>query len=208
MEVVNDFDGELVNLYRTIKLHPQSLMDTLSTMWYSRELFYMYRDAKIESKPKNAIEQAARTYYVISTSYAQKRQHFGRSMSVGKITGARLYRDFRVWSERLRLVQIENRDFEKLIEEYDSPDAFFYVDPPYFGCENYYAKGEGFGKGDHERLADILKKVTGKWLLSYNDVPEIRELYGGFEIFATPEVSYSLATGKAKKVREIIIKNY
>jgi len=94
MEVVNDFDGELVNLYRTIKLHPQALMDALSTMWYSRELFYVYRDTKIERKPKNAIEQAARTYYVISTSYAQKRQHFGRNISVGRIPGARLYRDF------------------------------------------------------------------------------------------------------------------
>lgn len=207
LEVVNDFDSELVNLYKAIKLHPQSLSRELETMWHSRELFAAYKNGMARAV-KNDIQRAAITYYVIATSFAGKRQHFGRSLNAAKITTTKLYRDFRVWSERLKTVQIENQDFEKLIRDYDSDDAFFYLDPPYYGCEDYYQGGEGFGRADHERLAADLKGVKGKWLLSYNDTPQIRELYREYEIHTTPEINYTLSKSKPTKVREIVIKNY
>jgi len=176
-------------------------------MWHSRELFAAYKNGMARGV-KNDIQRAAITYYVIATSFAGKRQHFGRSLAAVKLTATKLYRDFRVWSERLRLVQIENRDFERLITEYNSDDAFFYLDPPYYGCEDYYQGGEGFGRADHERLAAALKDVKGKWLLSYNDTPQIRELYKDYVILQTPEINYTLAKSKPTKVREIVIKNY
>ena len=71
---------------------------------------------------------------------------------------------------------IENKDFEALIRQYDRPNAFFYCDPPYFATENYY-KDVGFTKADHIRLRDTLLQISGKFLVSYNDCPEIRELW-------------------------------
>ena len=79
-------------------------------------------------------------------------------------------------ARRLLKVVIENRDFEKLIRQYDRPVSFFYCDPPYFATENYY-KDVGFTKADHIRLRDTLLQISGKFLVSYNDCPEIRDLW-------------------------------
>lgn len=78
-------------------------------------------------------------------------------------------------------VVVENQDFETLIKHYDRPDAFFYLDPPYFSTEDMYEVG--FEWDDHVRLRDTLKNIKGKFLLSYNDCDEIRELYNGFSMF-------------------------
>ncbi len=76
--------------------------------------------------------------------------------------------------QRLKDVVIENRDFEAIIKIYNKPGALFYCDPPYFNAEQYY---QGFGPGDHERLKKALESIKGRFVLSYNDTPEIRELY-------------------------------
>ena len=80
---------------------------------------------------------------------------------------------------RLSKVVIENKDFEKLIRQYDRPVSFFYLDPPYYETEKYYKNvGEGgFQEKDHIRLKDTLMNIEGKFLLSYNDCDFIREIY-------------------------------
>ena len=80
---------------------------------------------------------------------------------------------------RLAKVVIENKDFEKLIRQYDRPVSFFYLDPPYHATEGYYQNiGEdGFTEADHIRLRDALMRIQGKFLLSYNDDAFIRGLY-------------------------------
>lgn len=83
-------------------------------------------------------------------------------------------------SKRLNKVVIENLDFQKLITTYDKEDTFFYLDPPYFGTERYYTAQ--FTKKDHIRLREALGKTKGKFLLSYNDCEEIKELYEGYHI--------------------------
>ena len=86
-------------------------------------------------------------------------------------------------SRRLQKVIIENRDFEKLITLQDSEVSFFYCDPPYFATESYY-ENVGFTKADHERLRNKLCGISGKFLVSYNDCPEIRSLYDGYEMYS------------------------
>ena len=61
--------------------------------------------------------------------------------------------------------------------------SFFYCDPPYFSTEGYY-ENVGFTTADHERLRDSLKNISGKFLVSYNDCSEIRELYSGYEMYS------------------------
>lgn len=77
---------------------------------------------------------------------------------------------------RLQKVVVENKDFEKLIRQYDRPVSFFYCDPPYVDTEDYYSNIT-FGRGGHERLRDTLLSVQGKFLLSYNDHPLVWEMY-------------------------------
>ena len=199
-ETVNDFDSGLINLWRAIKNHPEALADRMNTMWHSREIFYEIKSFKAHKSP---IDKASNTLYGIQASFGGKRQHFGRNL---KTKALNIWRDFTVISKRLKLVQIENQDFEKLIKDFDGDDSFFYCDPPYYGSDTYYkASEDGF---DHKRLANVLAKTKGKWLLSYNDCPEIRELYKRYSIISTPEITYTLSPNSRKSLKEIVIANY
>lgn len=71
---------------------------------------------------------------------------------------------------------------------------------------DYYGKGL-FPRENFEKLAELLKAIEGKFLLSINDKPEIRELFKSFEI-ETAEVTYSCSKGSRSKVGELLIKNY
>lgn len=113
-------------------------------------------------------------------------------------------------SRRLQNVVIENKDFEKLIAQYDRPNTIFYLDPPYYETEDYY-EDVGFGRADHERLCNALMKIKGKFLLSYNDCPEIRELYSreGIMIESTTRLSNIAQRYDAgKQYPELLISNY
>lgn len=108
--------------------------------------------------------------------------------------------------QRLANVMIENLNFEACITRYDREHTFFYLDPPYFGVEDYYGD-DLFSRADFERLAAVLKSVKGKFMLSINDKPEIRELFKDFKIDIA-EVTYSCSKGSRPKIGELLIKNY
>lgn len=202
-EIINDINGDLINLHTIIKTRPQSLRQELSTMLYSREIFENIKKGKIQAR--NAIQRAAFYYYMLSYSFSSR----GVSFAMAKNRHAKnLYKDFSVFSKRLRNVCIENMDFGKLIQEYDYEHALFYLDPPYVGTENYYKTKEKFGVKEHKKLADILKNIKGKFMLSYNDCELIRELYKECNILQTKEVRYSLNALRNKRVREILVMNY
>lgn len=76
---------------------------------------------------------------------------------------------------KLNVLSAENMDCRDLIKKYDSPTAFFYIDPPYFKLEDYYTKNE-FGFNDHIELLNVMKSAKGKWALSYYYFKELEEL--------------------------------
>jgi DNA adenine methylase len=81
------------------------------------------------------------------------------------------------WIEHfLKITDVENMDFEEVIKKYDSPTTYFYVDPPYWKTENYYSNHD-FDREDHERLANVLKGMEGKYSLSYYDFPLLSEWF-------------------------------
>lgn len=75
-----------------------------------------------------------------------------------------------------KISSIENLDYKDIIEKYDSESTFFYVDPPYFGKEEYYINHD-FSKETHRELAEVLNNIKGKFLLSYYYFDGIEELY-------------------------------
>ena len=68
----------------------------------------------------------------------------------------------------LRITDIRNLDFGDVINEFDSPSTYIYLDPPYWKTESYYSNHD-FDRNDHERLANVLRNVQGKFSLSYYD---------------------------------------
>ena len=236
-EVYNDFDGDLVNLFRCVKYRPFRLIKEIQRMPYSaRQDFpllqrildgenfneqFLDEELKIagemlSDKELDEIEKilvgkaqdfdvvrAAAFYLQCHYSYAGGRTSVDcRGSNVVRTLPAILmaYR-------RLAEVFIENKDFEALLGQYDRPGAFFYLDPPYYMTEKMYKAA--FTRDDHVRLRDKLAGLQGKWLLSYNDCPEIRELYKDFYIIEFQRLNSIAQQFEAGcQYKEVLIANY
>jgi DNA adenine methylase len=210
VEVINDVNGDLINLYRVIKTNPQELFEAVWYMLPSRESYLQSRDALKKIADKNSvsdIERAALFYFHIKNAFGAK---FGSGFAFSKarppraIIGYDLLVNLR---DRLARTYIENLSFERLIKHYDSPDTFFYLDPPYVKESGYVCYQFEFTLEEHAILAKILHGLKGKFPLSYGDTKWIRQAYQGFKIERTPSVTYSLS-GKPKSKTELLISNY
>lgn len=174
-EVYNDFNGLLVNLYRCVRDKPEELIDALRFVLNSREDFEYIRNALARDSLMSDVKRASFFYQLIRYSYASGLTSFASQPHDMEAN----FELIRQAHHRLRKVIIENKDFEKLIGQYDRPVSFFYLDPPYYATEGYYQNvGEdGFTERDHIRLWEALLAIDGKFLLSYNDCEFVRELY-------------------------------
>jgi len=203
-EVWSDLNSNLVNLYRVVKEHKDELITELDWSLNSREEFVNLKQVFAEDAEMPDVVRAAKYFKLIKYSYGSK----GDSFSGAPRTISNSFPAIREAHSRLESVVLENKDFEALIRQYDREDSFFYLDPPYFGTEDYYS-GVDFGSTDHERLRDVLKNIQGKFLLSYNDCPEIRELYGGFQIESISRLSnLSQRFEGGSEYAELFIANY
>jgi len=199
LEVFNDVDSQLINLYRCIKFHCSELQKELDWMLISREQFFDCKE-QIEMRGLTDIQRAARFFLIVKISYGGDRKSFGTNKK-------NLDHTIQYLSEiqqRLKGVVIENKDFENLISVYDRPTALFYLDPPYVGTEKYY--NAGFIKEDHVRLKKVLSGINGKFILSYNDCSEVRELYSSYNIYETRRNNN--LSSKNKDYRELLITNF
>lgn len=195
LEVYNDANGDLVNLFRCIRFHCGELQREISGYVNSREVFEDIK-AQIHMRGLTDIQRAAMFYVLVKISYGAD----SRSYSCNRKNISPDYLE--KIEERLKFVVIEHKDFEDLIHVYDRPGALFYCDPPYHTTEKYYdAK---FSNSDHERLNACLKAIKGRFILSYNDDAYIRELYKDFVITEVQRQN-NLGSGK---YRELIIKNF
>lgn len=202
LEVFNDLDGDLINLYRCIKYHCEAVQDELNWLLSSREQFYDYKEQST-MRGMTDIQRAARFFYLIKISFGNDRRTFATSAK--SVAHAKEY--LKKVQERLQGVVIERKDFADLLKVYDRKDALFYLDPPYVNAEKYY--NVSYAPEDHQRLADALKKIEGRFILSYNDDPIIYNLYAGHTIEkVTRKNTLSANSNNEADFVEVIIKNY
>ena len=205
-EVFNDFNGNLVNLYRCVREQPEALQDELRYMLNSR-LDFEYMKGMLHSQAVLPdVRRAAYYYALIRYSYAAGTSTFGSQPHA-------MWNNFPLIESaagRLQKVVIENKDCVKLIRQYDRPESFFYCDPPYYNADQYYeaVSADGF---DHAGLANALLGIKGKFLLSYNDCPEIRALYDrpGIVVEGISRLSnIAQRYENGKQYPELLISNY
>ncbi len=210
-EVLNDINGELINLYRVVQHHLEAFRGCLGWALNSREAFEQIRDAGTANLTD--IQRAVRYYYLLRHAFANAPRAFNFGYHVTQKGSATLPAGdlLEKVHQRLQRVIIERLDFEDVIRRYDRPHTIFYADPPYLGLAGYGLK---FTIADHKRLAEAFRAIKGRFLLSCNDHPEMRALYDGFEIeevLATYSVSRvkTTTTGKPRpKNAELLIRNY
>jgi DNA adenine methylase len=151
------------------------------------------------------LERAARFLYLQRTAFGGKisGRNFGVSPGLpARFDVTKLGAILEEIHERLSGVVIERLPFAQLIARYDRPDTLFYLDPPYWGCEKDYGPGV-FERADFERLAEQLFGIKGRFLLSLNDTPGVREVFRRFQIEAV-DTTYGIS-GKPQKAGEVLI---
>lgn len=206
-EVINDINGDLVNLFRVVKYHRREFLSQLILMTHSRREF-----SDVKSQPGlTDIQKAARFYLILKTCFGGKGGttccNFGYGTS-GKARFNRLSLSaVHRCHKRLSGVYVENLPFNDCISRYDRPHSFFYCDPPYLETTGYQSD---FGLADHKRLCRQLRDIKGKFLLSINDHTEIRSLYKGLTIRPI-QVRYTVSRDKSDQAtcrKELLIANY
>lgn len=201
MEVYNDVNGNLVNLFRCTKYHPEELQKELEFSLMSREQFFNAK-GQMEMQGMTDIQRAARFYILIKESFGTDLRSFGvRPKNMENAIDYILK-----VSKRLNSVVIENHDFERILKTYDKKDALFYLDPPYYETEKYYS--HKFMTEDHIRLKEALDRIKGKFLLSYNDCEYIRKLYSGYNLVEVERMHNLVQKERKPRYKELLIKNY
>lgn len=216
IEIFNDLDEGISALFFSLVHHREELFEKLKYNVASRNNFKWYK----EFEPKTIIDKGIKAAYRIHFSFSglvggsfvtpSKKRPRGDNKHI-------LYDEalWTRWANRFHKTFIENKDFQDLMEYYDSKRAYYYLDPPYFvSTERGHSRPEGRGyyninfyTSDHYRLFEVLQNVKGLWLLSYDDHPEVRKMYKDYHIEEV-KLRYN-ARGTSKRLaQELLISNY
>ena len=163
-----------------------------------------------KSESLTDIQRAVRFYYLLRNGYSARIPKPTFNISTLKRSNFNLLRleeELSLAHLRLSRTYIENLEYQACIERFDRPHTFFYLDPPYYGCEDYYGKGL-FSRADYLRLATILAHLRGKFIMSINNPPEIRDIYRQFAIVEVKTVYQTAAGRRRKPVTELLIMNF
>jgi DNA adenine methylase len=205
VEVLNDLDGEIVNFYRVCQWHYQELIRHLEFCTASRRLHHLFAAANPEALTD--VQRAARFFYLQKNSFGglvlKQNFHYGVIQNPN-YNPARIPEILRQTHERLQRVQLECLPHEEILKRYDRPTTFFYLDPPYWERKLYKFN---FKEADFLGLAERLRKVKGKFILSLDDHPKVREIFGVFQMQRT-EIHYTAQRVPNNRYGELLIMNF
>lgn len=203
--LLNDMDPDLINRYLVIRDRVEELIALLDGIPASKDKHHYYKNIY---EPTNELERAFRWYYLNRTSYSgimnMQNCYWGYgdkySMQPKNWPG-----HLRRCSRKLQGVQVTCLDFEKIIVQV--PDgAFLFVDPPYFNADQDKFYTHSFDRESHYRLARVLHEHSHrlKFLLTYDNSPEVREMYGWSTHMLEKEWNYTInrTDDQTKKTRD------
>lgn len=206
VEVINDINGELVNLYRVVQNHLEEFVRQFKWAISSRQVFKWQQETKPETLTD--IQRAARFYYLQHHAFGGKvsGQNFGTATTAPTINLCRIEESLSAAHLRLAGTTVENLPWQEIMRRYDRAHSFFYLDPPYWQTEGY---GVPFEWEQYEQMAEIMRLAKGKVMVSINDHPDIRRAFDGL-IMHELGIKYSVANahGQPAESRELVITNW
>tara|TARA_Y100000589_G_C27141175_1_gene624785 strand:- start:7 stop:912 length:906 start_codon:yes stop_codon:yes gene_type:complete len=193
---LNDLDKDLINCYKTIQNNIFDLIDFLKDEIATKERHKYYRN---NFKPKNDLERAAKYYYLNRTSYSgiMKLENcywgYGEKYSMRPENWPRQLIKNHIKLQNCKLLSLDFEEVFRLIP--NNRNIFVFIDPPYFNADQNKFYSCSFSTNDHYRLAESLKKYQKKikFLLTYDDSEEIRELYGWTKNIEKKEWNYTIS---------------
>ena len=206
-EVINDRSGDISNFFRIIQRHYPQFLDFLRFQVSNRREFERLK--KCDPDTLTDLERALRFLYLQRLAFGGKvcSRMFGVSSHNGAyFNSEKLTVLLEKIHKRLAGVVIENLDWKDLIPRYDQEGTLFYCDPPYYGNESYYGK-DLFKRSQYAIMSDVLSEIKGRFILSINDTPEIREIFSNFNIKEV-SVLYTVNGMRTGNNKELIITNF
>lgn len=202
-EVINDVSRDVATLFRILQRHYPQFMETLKFQVTSRREFE--RLSGQDPATLTDLERAARFLYLQRLAFGGKvaGRSFGVDLAGAAFNVTRIGSILEAIHERLAGVTIECLSWSDFVDRYDGPETLFYLDPPYWGSESDYGAGV-FSRSDFARLAMRLAEIKGRFVLSINDVPEIREIFRRFRVEAIM-TRYTIARGEGVEAAEVLI---
>ncbi|MGK0685330.1 DNA adenine methylase [Serratia marcescens] len=204
VEVINDINGELINLYRVVKNHLEEFVRQFKWALSSRQIFEWQKSTPAEVLTD--IQRAARFYYLQHMAFGAKveGQTFGTATTApAGINILRLEETLSAAHLRLARTTIEHLGWVECIKKYDRPHTLFYLDPPYWGTQGY---GVSFGLEQYDTMASLARSIQGKMIISVNDIPEMWQVFRGLHI-ETVSLKYSLGN-RPQAGHELIVRNF
>lgn len=207
IEVLNDINGDLIRLYRCVQHHLDEFVRQFRWALHSREMFNWLKLAHLDGLTD--IQRAARFFFLQRSGYSGRVEGQTFGYSTTSRPGLNLLRIEEALSEahlRLAEVTIENLPWEDVFRRYDRPHTLFFCDPPYWRTQGY---GVQFGRDQYTELAAWLRRAAGKVILTINDHPEMRQVFGEFRT-ERAQIRYSMGNRQAKPKLsgELIILNW
>ncbi|OAK55061.1 restriction endonuclease subunit M [Variovorax paradoxus] len=206
VEVLNDVNSDLVNLYRVVQHHLDEFVRQFRWALTSREIFGWLN----ETPPATLtdIQRAARFFYLQKHSFGGKVEGrtFGTATSSpGRMNLLRMEEDLSAVHLRLHQVTIERLDWAACMRRYDRSHTLFYLDPPYWGTEGYDVP---FDLDEYATMAELLRSMKGKAVVSVNDIPEMRQAFAGLKLRPL-SITYSVGSAMSRlPSRELVISNF
>lgn len=202
VEVLNDINGDLVNLYRVVQHHLEEFVRQFKWALSSRQVFKWLQETRPETLTD--IQRAARFYYLQQSAFGGRVDGQSYGTATTQPPGLNLLRIEEALSAahlRLSNTYIEHLSWAECIRRYDRPHTLFYCDPPYWQTEGY---GVPFGFEQYEEMAELIGRIKGKAIISLNDHPDIRRVFGRYHIEST-DITYTVGGGKGQQAREVLI---
>ena len=200
-EVINDLNGDVVNFYRVVKHRPAEIAERMEHELVHPERFRELRN----SEQADELDRALAFIYTTWYSYGAKGEHFAAGNLKELLRGQQRRPIDAVRSllerstERLRRVRIEQRDCLEMLTRFDSPETFFYLDPPYVHFGDV-ARYDAFTATQQQKLFATLAKLQGQFLLSFDNCTEVRNLAAEHD-FHVEEVTTSYGLGSKTESR-------
>lgn len=205
-EVLNDVDGELVNLYRVVKHHLEEFIRQFKWAISSRQIFEWFKATPPETLTD--VQRAARFYYLQRHSFGGRvvGRSFGTTTTaLPRLNLVRMEEDLSAAHLRLSRTVIERLDWADCLRRYDRAHTVFFADPPYWGTEGY---GVPFELSQYVGLAEAMRALKGRMVLTVNDCPAMREAFDGLERTRVP-IKYTVGGSQhAKPSHELIVRSW
>ena len=213
--VYNDLNPHLANIFKYFSTDPEGVKHQLNLWPQQNAVLYRQFQQEIFGpvEPKLNLETAAKYLYLEiqsftsntlglnSSVYFDKKNIHGLNPLLKKLSTPKI-------TSRLGELAVENLNCLDVINKYDSPNTFFYVDPPYYEKEHYYT--QAFGKHEHLLLAECLRNIQGKFALSYYHFDELDAWFPEHKFNKKTYNVSKQSSSRTNKQRgiELVIRNY